>query len=60
VHDGDLAGRPPEVDEPELDPEPEGLPEANRLGLTGTVLLRNGLGIHGISITLVNKATDAG
>ena len=32
VHDGDLARRPPEVDEPELHPEPESLPEADRLG----------------------------
>src|SRR5215218_4705992 len=33
MHDGDLTRRPPEVDEPELHPEPEGFPEADRLGL---------------------------
>src|SRR5215212_5191308 len=33
MHDGDLARGPPEVDEPELHPEPERLPEANRLSL---------------------------
>jgi hypothetical protein len=60
VHDGDLSSRTPEVDETKLHPEPEGLPEADWLGLPGTVLLRNGLGIHGISITIVNKATDVG
>jgi hypothetical protein len=59
VHDGDLSGGTTEVYEPELHPEPESLPEAHRLGLAGTVL-RNSLGIHGISTTLVNKATDAG
>src|SRR5688572_18775599 len=58
VHDRDLSRRSPEVDEAELYPEPKGLPEAHRLGLPGTVL-RNGLGIHSISTTLVNKAADA-
>src|SRR5215204_1174786 len=59
VHDRDLTCGTPEVDEAELYPEPESLPEAHGLGLHGTVL-RNGLGIHSISTTLVNKATDVG
>jgi hypothetical protein len=33
VHDGDLAGGTAEVDEAELHPEPEGLPETYRLAL---------------------------
>jgi hypothetical protein len=59
VHDGDLAGGTAEVYEAELHPEPERLPEAHGLGLPGTVL-RNGLGIHGISTTLVNNITELG
>src|SRR5215218_9407353 len=54
VHDGDLSRRTPEVDKTKLHPEPERLPEANRLGLPGTVL-HNGLSIHTISTTLVNN-----
>src|SRR5215212_4346216 len=44
-----------EVDETELHPEPESLPEADRLGLAGTILTHGGLGIHVISTTLVNN-----
>src|SRR5215216_3261965 len=54
VHDGDLARRSPEVDKTKLHPEPEGLPEAYRLGLPGSVLPHS-LGIHAISTTLVNN-----
>src|SRR5215203_2288755 len=55
VHDRDLASGTAEVDEPELHPEPESLPEADRLGLAGTILTHGGLGIHVISTTLVNN-----
>src|SRR5215213_6463831 len=44
MHDRDLARRPTEVDEPELHPEPESLPEANRLGLS--LHLLRGLRCH--------------
>jgi hypothetical protein len=59
VHDGDLAGRTPEVDETELHPEPESLPEADRLGLAGTALIltHGGFGVHTISTVLVNNTT---
>src|SRR5215208_8089929 len=55
VHDGDLASRTPEVDESELHPEPEGLPETYGLRLPGTILSRDGLRIHSISTILVNN-----
>jgi hypothetical protein len=55
VHDGDLAGRPPEVDETKLHPEPESLPEADRLGLSPLFRL---LFTHVISTDQVNNSAN--
>src|SRR5215216_183922 len=56
VHDGNLARRSPEVDKTKLHPEPEGLPEPDRLDLHP--LLRR-LGLHSISIRPVNNILES-
>jgi hypothetical protein len=55
VHDGDLASRTPEVDETEFHPEPECLPEANRLDLRP---LFRPLSTHIISTYQVNNSAS--